>query len=43
MHQFEINTNGFLDLESPGFSINHAFLSSIEAQIITFLLKKAPI
>ena len=37
---------GFLDLqkfdlESPDFDPNHAFLSSIEPEIITFLPKKA--
>ena len=35
--------NGFLELESPNFDPNHAFLSSIEAEIITFLSKKAAI
>ena len=32
--------NGFLETESPNFDPNHAFLSSIEAEIITFLPKK---
>ena len=34
---------GFLEPESPNFDPNHAFLSSIEADIITFLPKKAAI
>ena len=34
---------GFLEPESPNFGPNHAFLSSIEAEIITFLPKKAAI
>ena len=29
--------------ESPNFDPNHAFLSSLEAEIITFLSKKAAI
>ena len=33
----------FLGPESPNFDPNHAFLSSIEAEIITFLPKKAAI
>ena len=32
-----------MDPESPNFDPNHAFLSSIEAEIITFLPKKAAI
>ena len=32
--------NGFLEPESPNFDPNHAFLSGLEAEIITFLLKK---
>ena len=43
LHQFETQLNGFLQPESPNFDPNHAFLSSIEAEIITFLLKKAAI
>ena len=41
MHQFETHINGFLEPESPNFDSNHAFLSSIEAEIISFLPKKA--
>ena len=45
LHQFETHINGFLEPESPNFDLNHAFLSSIEADIITlsFLPKKAVI
>ena len=43
LHQFETHINGFLEHESPNFDPNHAFLSSIEAEIITFLPKKAAI
>ena len=35
--------NGFLEPESPNFDPNHAFLSSIEAEIINFLPNKAAI
>ena len=35
--------NGFLESESPNVDPNHAFLSSLEAEIITFLPKKAAI
>ena len=40
LHQFETHMNGFLEPESANFDPNHAFLSSIEAEIITFLPKK---
>ena len=43
LHQFETQINGFLEPESPNFDPNHAFLSSIEAEIITSLPKKAAI
>ena len=43
LHQFETYINGFLESESPNFDCNHAFLSSIEAEIITFLPKKVAI
>ena len=32
-----------VEYESPNFDPNHAFLSSLEAEIITFLPKKAAI
>ena len=32
-----------MESESPNFDPNHAFLSSLEAEIITFLPKKAAI
>ena len=35
--------NGFLKPESPHFEPDHAFLCSIEPEIITFLPKKAAI
>ena len=35
--------NGLPEPESPNFDPNHAFLSSIETEIITFLPKKAAI
>ena len=35
--------NGFPDLKSPNFNPKHDFLSKIEAEIISFLLKKAAI
>ena len=40
MHQLETHINGFLEPASPNFELNHAFLGSIEAEIITFLPKK---
>ena len=41
LHQFETDINGFLEHESPEFHAKHASLSSIEAEIISFLPKKA--
>ena len=35
--------NGFLESESPNFDRNHAFLSGLEAERITFLPKKTAI
>ena len=35
--------NGFLEPESTSFDPNHAFLSGLEAEIITFLPKKVAI
>ena len=43
MYQFETHINGFLGPDSPNPDPNHAFLSSIEAKIITFLPKMAAI
>ena len=40
---FETYMNGFLDLEYPNSDLRHAFLSSVEAEIITFLPKKVTI
>ena len=42
-HQFKVNIHGFLEPEYPNFDPNHAFLSVIEAEIITFLPKKVAI
>ena len=41
LHQFETHINGFLEPESSNSEPYHAFLNSIEAEIITFLPKKA--
>ena len=43
LHQFETHINGFLEPESLNFDPNHPFLSSLEAEIITFLPEKAAI
>ena len=43
MHQCKTYINGLFDAESPNFEPNHEFLSSIEAEPITFLEKKAAI
>ena len=43
LDQFETHINGFLEPESPNFNPNHAILSSIEAEIITFLPNKTAI
>ena len=36
MYQFETYINGFLDLEYPNFDPKHGFLSSVDAEIISF-------
>ena len=43
MYRFETYRNGFLDLEYPNFDPKHGFLSSVEAEIISFFQKKAAI
>ena len=43
LNQFKNYMNGFTDLKSPNFDPKHDFLSGIEAEIISFLLKKAAI
>ena len=43
LHQTKIYINGFLDPESPKFDPSYASISSIEAEIITFMQKKAAI
>ena len=34
--------NGFLDLEYPNFDPKHGFLSSVEAEIISFCQRRQP-
>ena len=34
--------NGFLDLEYPNFDPKHGFLSSVEAEIISFCHRRQP-
>ena len=36
MYQFETYINGFLHLEYPKFDTKHGFLSSVEAEILSF-------
>ena len=36
VYNFETYINGFLDLEYPIFDTKHGFLSSVEAEIISF-------
>ena len=43
LDQFKNYINGFPDLKSPNSDPKHDFLSGIEAEIISFLLKKAAI
>ena len=43
LDQFKNYMNGFPDLKSPNFDPKHDFLRSIEAEIISFLLKTAAI
>ena len=42
MYQFETYINGFLDLEYPNFDPKHGFLSSVEAEIISFFQIRQP-
>ena len=42
MYQFETYINGFLDLEYPNFDLKHGFLSSVEAEIISFCHRRQP-
>ena len=42
MYQFETYINGFLDLEYPNFDTKHGFLSSVEAEIISFCQRRQP-
>ena len=43
LDQFQNCMNGFPVLKSPNFDPKHDFLSSIEAEIFSFLPKKAAI
>ena len=40
MYQFETYINGFLDLEYPNFDLKHGFLSSVEAEMISFFQRR---
>ena len=42
MYQFKTYINGFLDLEYPNFDTKHGFLSSVEAEIISFCQRRQP-
>ena len=42
MYQFETYINGFLDLDYPNFDPKHGFLSSVEAEIISFCQRRQP-
>ena len=42
MYRFETYINGFLDLEYPNFDPKHGFLSSVEAEIISFFQRRQP-
>ena len=42
MYQFETYINGFLESESPNFDPKHGFLSSVEAEIISFFQRRQP-
>ena len=42
VYNFETYKNGFLDLEYPNFDPKHGFLSSVEAEIISFCHKRQP-
>ena len=40
VYNFETYINGFLDLEYPIFDPKHGFLSSVEAEIISFCQRR---
>ena len=42
VYNFETYINGFLDLEYPLFDPKHGFLSSVEAEIISFCQRRQP-
>ena len=42
VYKFETYINGLLDLEYPNFDPKHGFLSSVEAEIISFRHRRQP-
>ena len=42
MYQLETYIDGFPDLEYPNFDPKHCFLSSVEAEIISFCQRRQP-
>ena len=42
MYRFETYINGFFDLEYPNFDPKHGFLSSVEADLISFCQIRQP-
>ena len=42
VYNLETYINGFLDLEYPFFDTKHGFLSSVEAEIISFCQGRQP-
>ena len=42
VYQFETYINEFLDLEYPNFDPTNDFLSSVEAEIISFCQRRQP-
>ena len=42
VYNFETYINGFLDLEYPNSDPKHGFLSSVEAEIISFCHRRQP-
>ena len=43
MYQFETYINGFLDPNYPNFDPKHGYLSSVEAEIISFFQIRQPL
>ena len=42
MYQFETYINGFLDPNYPNFDPKYGYLSSVEAEIISFFERRQP-